>query len=70
MSFLGCAEEEEEENSVELDTLRDLERCCCAWRRTDSSRPYLTEPLARIRTLLVPWTLFTPIISAERGADG
>ncbi|KAJ8401895.1 hypothetical protein AAFF_G00374760 [Aldrovandia affinis] len=32
----------------------------------DSSRPYLTEPLARIRTLLVPWTLLTPIISPRR----
>ncbi|KAG9353601.1 hypothetical protein JZ751_011721 [Albula glossodonta] len=55
-----------DENSEELDTLRDLDRCC-GCRRIDSSLPYLTDPLALIRTLLVPCTLFTPIISARRG---
>lgn len=60
LSFLGCTVV----NSVELDILRDLERC---WgcRRTDSSLLYLTEPLARMRTFPVPWTLFTPIISSK-----
>lgn len=49
------------ENSEELEIFIDFDRWDC--RQRDSSREYFTEPVALTRTLLVLWTLLTPIIS-------
>ena len=48
------------ENSEELEIFIDFDRWDC--RRIESSREYFTEPEVLTRTLLVLWTLFTPII--------
>lgn len=55
------------ENSEELEIFIDFDRWDC--RRIESSREYFTEPEVLTRTLLVLWTLFTPIMLQVDGKE-